>query len=390
MTVFLEEYADDFKDVYYKTLEKNIKKANRDKLLSSLNSLLNKKNQFGTFRDLILADHNRLRDCVDDIKKHKRLEKWQEYESLYKLITEKKKVIKNLDKAGKDRFLNTLNSLLNKNKKKQFKTFTELINDNHNRFRDCLDCIKNKENLREYEVYQLLLELNNYKEKIEELKKVVGIFRIFHGYYDTKIKKAGKEMKLNLEILKTVHVCPYCNRDYINERGNKYPGGHLDHFFPRSQYPFFAICLYNLIPCCAICNTKKKEIELTVSPFKKTGTGSNFEFKFELEGDFWNPKLYSSDHEAKTDFEILGLQEAYNIHKNELTLIAEKRKKYSKLYEEHLSELLEVDSNSIYNSVEDLIFGEMKYYDVERYKNTPLSYLKHQFYTYVESVHEEG
>lgn len=384
MTVFLEDYADDFENDYYRILKNSIDKEYRNKLLSSLNSLLSRKNQFKTFRNLILADHNRLRDCVDDIKKHKGLEKWKEYQRLDKLIKEKRKVMKKLDKAGNDRFLDILNSSLNK--KEQFKTFNELINADSNRLRDCLD---HQENLRECELYKQLLELINYKgdqEKIEE----VGIFSTFSNYYKSQIREAKEEMKLNIEILKKVHVCPYCNRDYINERGNKYPGGHLDHFFPRSQYPFFAICLYNLIPCCAICNTKKNERELTVSPFKKTGTGSNFEFKFELEGDCWNPKLYSSDDEANNDFEILGIQEAYNIHKNELTLIAEKRKKYSKLYEEHLSELLEVDSNSIYNLVEDLIFGEMKYYDVERYKNTPLSYLKHQFYTYIESVHEEG
>lgn len=57
-------------------------------------------------------------------------------------------------------------------------------------------------------------------------------------------------------------ACPYCNRIFIkiikvtNHKGVEEAGpkGQLDHFFPRSLYPYLAICKYNLVPCCPTCN----------------------------------------------------------------------------------------------------------------------------------------
>lgn len=52
-------------------------------------------------------------------------------------------------------------------------------------------------------------------------------------------------------------VCPYCGRNQINvasyekKRDSKPP---IDHFFPKSKYPFLAVSYRNLIPCCTTCN----------------------------------------------------------------------------------------------------------------------------------------
>lgn len=321
MTVFLGKYSSDFEKQYFSKLDKNISPSYKNSLLVALNLMLNQRNQFATFKDLILADHDRLKECVDDLNENKKLEKWKQYKKLSKQIKKKDK---------------------------------------------------------------------NNNKKFKELEKEVEIFNTFFNYYDRKIKQNIDGIKLNLEILGQVHVCPYCNRDYINERNNKYPGGHLDHFFPRSKYPFFAICLYNLVPSCAICNTKKKEDNLKVSPFEENEMASNFKFEFELDGDIWEPSIVSLDEDIKNDLKILGLREAYKIHSDELTLLAKKREEYSRLYEAHLSKILEIDLNEIYISVEDLIFGEIRYYDAERYRNTPLSYLKHQFYNYIKSIHRDS
>ena len=313
MTVFLKKYSPKFENLYWERL-KDIDSKFQENLLEELNLSLSSDNQFSTFRDLILASHERLQNCVRDLD------------------------------------LETNNS----------------------------------------GTWGVWKNLQNKKEKDEKLKQEVETFSRIHNFYDSRIKKNKNNVKLNLEILGKVHVCPYCNRDYINERNCKFPGGHLDHFFPRSKYPFFAICLYNLIPCCAVCNTKKRTNDLQVSPFIETDLSSDFKFEFELNEESWEPNLVSSNQEVENDIEILGLREAYKIHKDELTLIAKKREEYSKIYEKHLSKILGEDLNNIYTSVEDLIFGEMKSCDAERYKNTPLSYLKHQFYTYIELIHEEG
>ncbi|MCE7733194.1 hypothetical protein [Vibrio campbellii] len=60
-----------------------------------------------------------------------------------------------------------------------------------------------------------------------------------------------------------IKVCPYCNIEGIkpddnnndDERVYRPP---LDHYFPKSIYPFLSISIYNLVPCCSKCNTTYK------------------------------------------------------------------------------------------------------------------------------------
>lgn len=59
-------------------------------------------------------------------------------------------------------------------------------------------------------------------------------------------------------------VCPYCSRNYISpissSASNVYRPD-LDHFYPRSIYPYFGLCLQNLVPSCAACNCRIKNDE---------------------------------------------------------------------------------------------------------------------------------
>lgn len=54
-----------------------------------------------------------------------------------------------------------------------------------------------------------------------------------------------------------LEVCPYCGRNNIEieeEAGYRDDKPPIDHFLPKSIYPFFALSLYNMIPCCTECN----------------------------------------------------------------------------------------------------------------------------------------
>lgn len=57
-----------------------------------------------------------------------------------------------------------------------------------------------------------------------------------------------------------IDVCPYCNRQYIttsfSEDGKT--RAHLDHFYPKSRYPYLSMSLYNLVPSCSVCNSSLK------------------------------------------------------------------------------------------------------------------------------------
>ena len=86
-----------------------------------------------------------------------------------------------------------------------------------------------------------------YEKDADELQKKV--FR-----YDTFAER--KSAFMILEKLQ-VNVCPYCNRQYTFTLVRDRVRPQFDHYYPKSQYPYLAISLYNLIPSCGICNLLK-------------------------------------------------------------------------------------------------------------------------------------
>ena len=55
-----------------------------------------------------------------------------------------------------------------------------------------------------------------------------------------------------------IKACPYCNAQYTISIGKTGKAlCHFDHVYPKSDYPFLALSIYNLIPCCNYCNQAK-------------------------------------------------------------------------------------------------------------------------------------
>lgn len=78
-----------------------------------------------------------------------------------------------------------------------------------------------------------------------------------------------------------VTVCPYCNTAYIFSRDTK-TTAQFDHFYPKTQYPLFALCLYNLVPSCYACNHIKGAQELKLSPYDEQCHICNTKFKYDI------------------------------------------------------------------------------------------------------------
>ena len=91
-----------------------------------------------------------------------------------------------------------------------------------------------KQNFREKEMFEVIRALFNYDS-----------FRDRHG----------TEFIANSKL----EACPYCNRAFIAiyNDGTSFTAD-IDHYFPRSKYPFFGLTLYNLIPSCSLCNERLK------------------------------------------------------------------------------------------------------------------------------------
>jgi len=84
-----------------------------------------------------------------------------------------------------------------------------------------------------------------------------------------------------------IDTCPYCNRNYIyvlSKKGKVKP--EIDHFLPKSKYPYFGISFFNLIPSCQTCNGKAAKGELDpydenmISPYEIEH--NDFEFSYKL------------------------------------------------------------------------------------------------------------
>lgn len=91
-------------------------------------------------------------------------------------------------------------------------------------------------------------------------------------------------------------TCPYCNAVYLfhlRERGEKtgkkvteYYANQLDHYYPKSKYPYLALSIFNLIPSCPTCNHIKGSKEEHLYPYgEKMGENAKFELTSKCLGE---------------------------------------------------------------------------------------------------------
>ncbi len=77
------------------------------------------------------------------------------------------------------------------------------------------------------------------------------------GLYEGELEKAWVDKRLGLD------YCPYCGNEETSftvfnhaVNGQTVLKPELDHFLPKSLYPFFAVSFFNLVPSCNTCNHK--------------------------------------------------------------------------------------------------------------------------------------
>lgn len=103
-----------------------------------------------------------------------------------------------------------------------------------------------------------------------KIQKANGIHRDLLDFFERKYNAWCQRSKYfrPYDFIKQLNIiaCPYCNLEYVqiatisrnNTNGDKCVRPALDHFYPKSKYPFFALTLNNLIPCCTTCNSSIK------------------------------------------------------------------------------------------------------------------------------------
>ena len=130
-----------------------------------------------------------------------------------------------------------------------------------------------------------------------------------------------------------VKICPYSNRSFIYTTPKKGTRPQYDHYYPKSKYPYLALSMYNLIPCCPVCNNAKNaedtfDNKSLLYPFEEE---YGYDIFFEIETDEqlcylglsndFNIKIKSKENveedlkqKVQNSSKILHIEELYNLH----------------------------------------------------------------------------
>lgn len=217
---------------------------------------------------------------------------------------------------------------------------------------------------------------------------------VFVSFYEEKWDDIVNYNRYVFVAKHKLKTCPYCNMSYIliSERDNNSQNGlrpEIDHFFPKTLYPYLAMSFYNLIPSCKVCNhtkgskdTYKDELlspyEIDENTFKLTYRPKNMNFlqvekqkyktnNFEVEIKDKNSKQDDEDKKDSNDY--FKLDKLYAQHKDIVLELLVKRTIYSKSYIAELKKNFRLTDDEIYR------FLFCNYKDSEEFNQRPLSKL---------------
>ena len=166
----------------------------------------------------------------------------------------------------------------------------------------------------EFEEYIEAKNKGSYRNENEEilfqkysdiLNKLLEVFD-----YNGQLSR-NKSRSYKLSIGQGRNTCTYCNRQYVitvNGKNNeeRIARPQLDHWFSKELYPLLSLNIYNLIPCCSICNSSIKgntifSLDTHIHPYlDSTPEEPAFQFNYKLEKDMTYSVICVNATDAKT------------------------------------------------------------------------------------------
>ncbi|RXI25287.1 HNH endonuclease [Aliarcobacter trophiarum] len=214
-------------------------------------------------------------------------------------------------------------------------------------------------------------------EQIKCIKKF--ILEKYEKMYTNLRNTHGKELIKYSDIF----ICPYCYRSYIGvieeEDGKRNITPDLDHFYPKSKYPFLAVTLSNLVPSCLFCNQRAKNdidfYKTSIYPPNKIFDIIKFDFDPYI-GKIFIENYYDliSELKYKTHIDTFLVQEVYASHKEILDNLLSKVTKYriSKI-----NDIVKYTAGLTSSEIKKIVFYE---YEFMNYKKELLYKLKKDLY----------
>ena len=195
--------------------------------------------------------------------------------------------------------------------------------------------------------------------------------------------------------------CTYCNRQYtltVSGKNNdeRITRPAFDHWFPKSRFPLLSLNLYNLIPCCAVCNSGAKgdkvfQLTKFVHPYEQKDDDPKFKFVPAIadknKGE-WTVVLDRdkvAHPEVDNTIKAFELDEIYNMHGPlEVKEMMEFAQAYSNTYLLQIYNQMKKDFGAVSFSQEDvyrILFGTESV--PAKFLDRPLSKMKHDILEYL-------
>lgn len=165
---------------------------------------------------------------------------------------------------------------------------------------------------------------NNFKFLSEEELKAKILDEI--PFYEKIIRAMRYDEVRNREYAPYIRklgikTCVYCNAQYslpTHGKGNNKADVttyEIDHFYPKSLYPFLCTTFFNLVPSCGSCNRRKNDKQVKFCLFvEQNDQKSRFPFRIALNKKSVIKYLISTDKDV-LDFELEADAEMLNSHK---------------------------------------------------------------------------
>lgn len=240
----------------------------------------------------------------------------------------------------------------------------------------------------------IALEKIEAEKKKNDNKYIPRLTKIFD--YEKLVSKSGLAYSLTRDL--NVNVCPYCNRSYVHtvfdfDDNSDRPNvirPELDHFFPKSKYPMFALSIYNLIPSCHICNSNikgKKELNIKkhYHPYIFENVGIKFGFTVKDDLKKTEIKIRCTPGKAKDTVDFFKLDKIYPYHNDESNHIYELYQEYPKEYIDNLNNILKDENVTI--SKTRLIKMIYDHYNVKNPDNEILGHLRNDLFEQIERLY---
>ncbi len=211
----------------------------------------------------------------------------------------------------------------------------------------------------------------------EALQKLLDYDHFYEGLIIQREQKSVKWNRHKLLTYTNVRVCPYCGRQYIT-LSDKTITASCDHYYPKGKFPLLSINMYNLIPCCHICNSVfkgdkvREKQEFHLYPYADGTDSLKFRVAIENADNLYNLsekanyiKVEITDindlerkQRAENSRTLFHLQELYQFHAKDAyelrrALREEGNRQYQEIFKANFKQLSAINNYAfLYRTVE--------------------------------------